>query len=435
MNDKPKILFFIGVDWFFYSHFLDRALAAKAAGYEVVVVTGVTRSNDPLATHGIKLIGIPLKRRSLNPLGLLQNLRQLIGVLKQEQPAIVHLIAIKPIIIGSIACRVVGINRIVNAVVGLGFAFTSDRIAARVMRTVLSGLFRLVLNHKNTKTVFENKDDLNDFVNKGWVKQENAVLIRGAGVDTAYFKPETSAVGLVGVADGAKTLVPQDTITAQPMAEPVVMLLSRMLWDKGVGEFVAAARLLKSSSDTKHMTFVLVGDPDEDNRGTIGRDQLLAWQDEGVVQWWGYHENVREVLKRATVSCLPSYREGLPKSLLESLAMGLPCIATDVPGCREAVVDGVNGFLVSAKDSISLAQVIKRLIDSPELVERFGQASRQMAVDQFSKEIVNEQTLALYRDLMSPPSPQSTQPPQPPQPPTSPETLQPPQPPQPPITP
>jgi len=233
LSKPTKILFFIGVDWFFYSHFLDRAIAAKTAGYDVVVVTGLTRADNPLADHNIKLIGIALKRRSLHPIELWRNLIDFIRVLRQERPDIVHLIALKPIIIGSIACRFVGIKRMVNAVVGLGFAFTSDRLTARVMRAVLSGLFHLVLGHKHTKTVFENKDDLNDFVKKGWVRTQNAVLIRGAGVDTDYFKPDAIAPACA---------------SSEQASGPTVMLLSRMLWDKGVGEFVQAARLLKRSS-------------------------------------------------------------------------------------------------------------------------------------------------------------------------------------------
>ena len=181
---------------------------------------------------------------------------------------------------------------------------------------------------------------------------------------------------------------------------PIVILLSRMLWDKGIGEFVEAARQLSRNHGEQTTRFVLVGDPDLDNRGAITKAQLQTWQTEGVIEWWGFRPDVENVLSQATVSCLPSYREGLPKSLLESLAMGLPCVATDVPGCREAVVDGVNGLLVPARDSVALANAIDCLVNNDVLRDRFGKASRQMAVEQFSKAIVNEQTLALY-DQMS----------------------------------
>ena len=380
VSTPPKLLYFIGVDWFFYSHFLDRAIAAKAAGFDVVVVTGLTRSDDPLAQYGIKLIGIPFERRSLNPIGLMRNLVDIIRVLKQEKPDIVHQIALKPILIGSIACRLLGIKRVISAVVGLGFAFSSDKATARVIRRVLSVMFRVVLDKQHAKTVFENTDDRDYFVAQGWVREESAILIRGAGVDIQRFNP----VRHLSKSEGP----------------PIVMLLSRMLWDKGIREFVQAAKLLRQTHGDSYARFVLVGDPDDDNRGAIPRAQLLSWQQDGVIEWWGFKTDVENTLAQASISCLPSYREGLPKSLLESLAMGLPCIATDVPGCREAVVDGVNGILVPPRDAQALANAIAHLIHNPALSSTFGEASRQMAVNAFSNEVVNQQTLNLYTQVL-----------------------------------
>ena len=376
-SSAPKLFYFIGVDWFFYSHFLDRAIAAKKAGYNVVVLTGVTRPDDPLAEHGVKLIGIPFERRSLNPIGLVRNLVDVIRILKQEKPDIVHQIALKPILIGSIACRLLGIKRVISAVVGLGFAFSSERGSARVVRRLLSVLFRVVLDKQHSKTVFENTDDRDYFLEQGWVKEEGAVLIRGAGVDTERFNPELREI-------------------FSDSKPPIVMLLSRMLWDKGIGEFVEAARQLRLRHGDQYARFVLVGDPDDDNRGAISRDQLSSWHEEGVIEWWGFRPDVENILAQATISCLPSYREGLPKSLLESLAMGLPCVATDVPGCREAVLDHVNGLLVPARDSQALALAIDRLLRDPDLRAQFGKASRQMALAEFSCETVAKETLDLY---------------------------------------
>lgn len=396
VTSRTKLLYFIGVDWFFYSHFLDRAIAAKEAGYDVVVLTGITRDDDLLSQHGIKLIGIPIERRSLNPIGLIRNLVDVTRVLKQEKPDIVHQIALKPILVGSIACRLLRIKRVISAVVGLGFAFSSEKGSAQIVRRMLSFLFGLVLDKRHSKTVFENSDDRDYFINQGWVNQENAVLIRGAGVDTERFTPnlrETFAH------DEQQQSGLDETQSLPDRNLPIVMLLSRMLWDKGVGEFVEAARQLQNGKP--YARFVLVGDPDDDNRGAISRDQLAAWQQEGVIEWWGFKPDVENILAQATISCLPSYREGLPKSLLESIAMGLPCIATDVPGCREAVIDGVNGFLVPARNSTALAASIKLLLQDVELQKKFGKASRQLAVENFSREIVNEQTCALYRQVLN----------------------------------
>ena len=374
-----KLLYFIGVAWFFYSHFLDRALAAKKAGYDVVVLTSLTRAENSLEAHGIKVIGIQFARRSVHPIRFLKNLIDVIRVFRTEKPDIIHQIALKPILIGSLAARWLGIKRVINAVVGLGFAFSSRTRAARIARWFLLMFFEGVFKSPQARVVFENGDDLAYFVQKGWVNQQGTVLIRGAGVDTEYFTPRH--------------------LGASP---PVVMLLSRMLWDKGVGEFVVAARILQAKYGKQYAQFILVGDPDEDNRGAIAREQLQAWQDEGFIQWWGYRKDVRGALEQASISCLPSYREGLPKSLLESIAMGLPCVATDVPGCREAVVDGVNGFLVPPRDPLALSKAIERLLSDPDLMQQFGQASRNMAVEQFSSKLINDQTLDLYRSLMPP---------------------------------
>jgi len=397
----PKLLYFIGVDWFFYSHFLDRAIAAKKAGYDVTVLTGTTRDDDPLAKNGIKLIAIPFERRSLNPLSVIRNLMDVIRVLRQEKPDIVHQIALKPILIGSVACRVLRIRRVVSAVVGLGFAFSSDTVGAKVIRKLLAVMFNFVLDKRHAKIVFENTDDRDYFLQQGWVKEEGAVLIRGAGVDIDRFSPERldDAIHyqetIQSCIDGSGAIA---TAPERNVSVPIVMLLSRMLWDKGIGEFVEAARTLTRQHGKHYAQFVLVGDPDDDNRGAIDREQLLAWQQEGIVQWWGYKSDVENVLAKATISCLPSYREGLPKSLLESLAMGLPCIATDVPGCREAVKEGINGLLVPPRDAAALANAIERLLCDSDLRNQFGRNSRQIAVDEFSAEIVNEKTLRIYRE-------------------------------------
>ena len=380
-----KLLYFIGVDWFFYSHFLDRAIAAKNAGYDVVVLTRPTGDDKEIAANGIRVIGIPFARRSINPIRFFKNLRDVIRVLRTEQPDIIHQVALKPILLGSIAARWVGVKRVINAVVGLGFAFSSSSLIAKVARLFLLLIFKRIFKSPDSRVVFENEDDRQYFIRQGWVSPAGAVLIRGAGVDIQRFSPRCREVN-----------------------PPVIMLLSRMLWDKGVGEFVAASRILQASNGMRYARFILVGDPDEDNRGAITLEQLQVWQQDGFIEWWGYREDVAGILQQATIACLPSYREGLPKSLLESIAMGLPCVATDVPGCREAVVHGVNGFLVPPREPLALAHAIERLLNTPDLLTQFGQASRKMAVEQFSSELISGQTLELYRSLMPPTSSPST---------------------------
>jgi glycosyltransferase involved in cell wall biosynthesis len=412
VSRSTKLLYFIGVDWFFYSHFLDRAIAAKDAGYDVVVLTKVTREDSRLAHHNIKLLNIDFSRRSLNPMVFMRSLREVIRVFRSEKPDIVHLVALKPILMGSLAAKFVKNVNIVNAVVGLGYAFSSRTRSARVARFVLSSLFKWVFKTPGAKTVFENVDDRDYFLRNRWVCSQTAVLIRGAGVDTERFRPGIQPIDEVPggmtsdeTTDKANSFQPQedgvlDTLSGSGATErPIVLLLSRMLWDKGVGEFVQAAEHLQRLRGDGYARFVLVGDTDAENRGAIEAEQLLKWQSAGLIQWWGFRADVENVLSLATISCLPSYREGLPKSLLESMAVGLPCVATDVPGCREAVVHGVNGLLVPARDSRALASAIDQLLQAPQLRKQYGEASRQMTLDYFSKDIVNRQTLELYAEL------------------------------------
>lgn len=377
-NQRPKLLYFIGVDWFFLSHFLDRAVAAQQYGFDVVVLTKITGDLSAFKHHGIKVVHIEFARRSIHPKYLIPNLKKIIEVFRQENPDIIQQVALKPILLGSIAARWLGIQRIVNAVVGMGFAYTSNTRLNSIIRRLLSILFYLILDKRNAKFVFENADDMSFFLSKGWVTKCGATLIRGAGVDVQQFQPSA--------------------LQADP---PIVVLLSRMLWDKGIQEFVEAARIIKRKNATCQVRFVLVGDTDDDNRGSIPREVLLSWQAEGAIEWWGFRSDVANVLGQSTISCLPSYREGLPKSLLESLAVGLPCVATDVPGCREAVKHGVNGFLVPPKDPKNLAAAIDALLGNAQLIKQFGLASRKMAENVFSTTLVNHQTIILYQQLLN----------------------------------
>jgi glycosyltransferase involved in cell wall biosynthesis len=390
---SKRLLYFVAIDWFFYSHFLDRAIAAKKAGYDVTVVTASTQEKDLLSQHEIRLITIPFSRSSLSPIRFILSLINVVKVYRSERPDIVHQIALKPILIGTLAARIVGIKRVINSVVGLGYTFTSETLSARSARFFLSIFFRWIFKKRLTRIVFENIDDLNYFVERKWINIEDALVIRGAGIDTSRFSPKHYSDKLSNK-DYCKSL------DQKSISIPIVMLLSRMLWDKGIGEFVESARIIRQIHGDAFARFVLVGDHDDENRASVGLDQLQSWKNEGYVEWWGFRPDVEKVLAKATISCLPSYREGLPKSLLESLSMGLPCVTTDVPGCRETVVHGHNGFLVPPRDSIALARAIEQLINSPNLIEKFGLESRRIAINQFSSEIINKSTIDLYNEIV-----------------------------------
>lgn len=370
-----KILFFVTEDWFFCSHFLERAVAARAAGFEVLVLTHAGSDLERIAKAGVRPIPLQMDRRSINPVAAFLTLCRVMAVYRTERPVLVHHIALKPILLGSLAARSLGIRHIVNAVVGMGYAFTSTRVLARILRPILTYSLKLLLNPPGSRVVFENGDDLRAFVASGQVRSETAVLIRGAGVDPGAFR------------------------TTRPMASsPVVVLVARMLWDKGIGEFVEAARILKSAGTDAR--FVLIGDVDTGNRAAIERSTLQLWREQGIVEWWGFRSDIPTVLELADIACLPSYREGLPKSLLEAMAAGLACVTTDVPGCREAVRNEDNGLLVPARDAKALASALKRLIADPELRMRMGRRGRERVENEFSTQQVVSQTLSLYEEML-----------------------------------
>ena len=375
-RERPKLIFFVTVDWFFCSHFLSRAVAAREAGYEVLVLTDVDRYGEMVCAAGLRLLPLPISRSSLNPVGALLTLLRLVSIYIRERPDLIHNVALKPILLGGMAARVAGFRRVVNAVVGGGYAFTSQHPLARMLRPLVTIGLKLLLNPCGSRVIFENGDDLNSFSEAGLVRRADSVLIRGAGVDPNQFQ--------------------LNRVISSPS---LVVLVARLLWDKGIGEFVAAARILRQRG--VQARFVIVGDVDPENRACIDSATLEAWRSEGVVELWGFRSDMPRVLAEATIACLPSYREGLPKSLLEAMAAGLPCVTTDVPGCREAVRDGDNGLLVPAREASTLADALETLLRNPDLAKRMGERGRQRLENEFSAQHVNESTLALYREMLA----------------------------------
>lgn len=353
---------------------MERAKAAQEAGYEVAVLTHVDHHGAAIEEAGLRLIPLSIDRRSLNPLLALKTLHQLLRVLRKEKPDLLHQVALKPILLGGLAARIIGIKRVVNAVVGGGYAFTSQVSLMRALRPFIKLALRMLLNPPGSKVVFENQDDLSAFVLAGHVRAQDAILIKGAGVDANLFQPRP-------VRD----------------SPPLVLVTARLLWDKGIGEFVAAARLLRRQGISAR--FALVGDVDPGNRACIDTSIIDAWKAEGVVELWGFRQDMPKVLAEADIACLPSYREGLPKALLEAMAAGLPCVATDVPGCREAVRHAHNGLLVPPRNHEALAEALRQLIENPDLRQEMGQRGIAMVITEFSSPIICGQTLEVYESL------------------------------------
>jgi len=373
---RSHLLYFVTEDWFFCSHFMERAVAAQQAGYDVTILTHVKDCGDKIRDAGLSLAPLDIQRKSLNPIREISTIIQIARIYSREQPQLVHQFALKPIIYGAIAARLAGINRCVNAPLGMGFVFSSSSLLARILRPAVRIALSLLLNPAGSKVVFENADDFEEAIEDGLVCRQTAVLIRGAGVDTDGFWPGSEPPGI-----------------------PKVVLVSRMLWEKGIGEFVEAARSLRERGVVAR--FLLVGAPDLENPAAISPAQLGSWHQEGAVEWLGHRTDIAEILSDCHVFCLPSgYREGLPKSILEALAAGLPVVTTDVPGCREAVSHGDNGLLVPSRNPEALADALTTLIQNPSLRRRMGANGRLRAEQEFASPLVCEATLVLYREML-----------------------------------
>lgn len=362
-------------DWFFASHFINRAIAARQAGWRVVLLTRVSSFQPQIAAAGIEVIALPFDRKRLNPLAELGFALKLAGIYRRLKPDLVHHVALKPIIVGGIAARLAGVKAVLNAPVGLGFVYSSDKLLAKLLKPFVTLALRMTLCPPNSKVVFENPDDMEIMLQSRMILPGREVLIRGAGVnmDEFFSMPE-------------------------PAGPVRVILIARMIREKGIAVFVEAARMLRGQAE-----FVLVGAPDPGNPNSATEAQLRGWEAQGLVQWLGPRRDVADLLRAAHIACQPStYREGLPKSALEAAACGRPLVTTNVPGCREAVVDGQTGFLVPPRDAQALAAALKKLIDDPELRARFGAAGRERTAQNFADAVVCEKTLLVYEALMQP---------------------------------
>lgn len=354
------------------SHFFERATAAQAAGYDVFVVARQNVSAEKIKSQGFHFIPIAFSRRSLNIISEIRVILSLLAIYQEVQPDIVHHVASKPILYGTLAAKLSGVINVVNAIVGMGYVFTSNDLKARLLKPLVSALYRFLMNPKGSKVVFENGDDLAALVKSGIVHEADAVLIRGAGVDVEKFRPHASS---------------SDRI-------PNVTLVARMLKDKGVYEFVAAAKIINANK--VKAKFILVGSSDDENPSSISTEMLKSWDGQFGVEWWGWRDDVISVLEQTDIACLPSYREGLPKSLLEAASVGLPIVTTDTTGCREVVINDFNGYLVPVKNVEILASALNSLIDNPSLRLAMGHSGRDLVIKEFSSIRVNSETLFLY---------------------------------------
>jgi glycosyltransferase involved in cell wall biosynthesis len=373
-----KVLFFANTEWYLYNFRLPLAKYLRSHGFEVVMLSPVGPYGPLLEAEGFRWIGVDMNRRSLNPARELALIRRISAVYTAEKPDIVHHFTIKCVVYGSLIARWNGIRNRVNAVTGMGYVFSDDGYKARLLRPLVRNLIRAALGGEGSRLILQNKDDLAAFVAAELASREHTHLIRGSGVDTSRFKPVD--------ADRERRVMR-------------VLLASRLLWEKGIQEYVEAANLIKA--EKLPIEFLLAGSPDPGNPGSVAPAQLAKWQEAGAVHYLGHVSDMPRLLADIDVAVLPSYREGVPRSLLEAAACGLPIITTDVPGCREVVQHGVNGFLIPPRNAPALAASIRRLYERPEERVRMGRAGRDTVLSDFDQQIVFEKTYAVYQDLLS----------------------------------
>ena len=383
MNNDFKnldVTFFISEDWYFCSHRLPIAQSIIEGGGKVALITHVDQCGEQIRKEGIRLIPLKrFKRRIQSPLSEFLSLLEIIRIYRKESPRLVHQVALKPIVYGTIAARLVGVKSIVNAFAGMGFLFISENSRRAVEQRILSLIFRLLFKIPNVRLILQNDYDLEMLLKHRVINRDRAAIIRGSGVNLQTFRS-----------------VPE------PPGKPLVILPSRMLWDKGVGEFVEAVKHLNNGR--KIARFVLVGAPDPDNPRSIAPACIQKWVDKGLVEWWGNRRDMPHVYAQSHIVCLPSYREGLPKVLLEAAACRRAIVTSHTVGCSDVVKNGVNGLLVPSRNATALADAISYLLTHPEIRKRMGFKGRDMVERNFSQEKSVNETISLYQLISNQPS-------------------------------
>lgn len=383
MTAPRKIVLFANTDWYLFNFRRSLALALRDEGYDVLLVSPPGDYGVRLRALGLRWLPLRMDRRSVNPLRESALLLRFAGLLRREQPALLHNFTIKCAAYGSLAARLAHVPARINSVDGLGYVFASDERKARLLRPVVRALLRSALHGRRAQLILQNPDDKAAFEHFRLADPGCVDLIPGAGVDCTRYTPHDAPA-------------PRDD------PRPCVLLAARLLWEKGIAEYAEAARVLKAQG--RQVRFLLAGTPDAGNPAAVPKATLRGWVDEGVLEWLGHVADMRKLYASVDIVALPSYyREGLPTALTEAAACGLPLITTDMPGCREVVTDGEDGLLIPPRDAAALAHAVARLLDSPALARRLGAAARAKALAVFDERIIIRRTLDVYRRLLARP--------------------------------
>jgi glycosyltransferase involved in cell wall biosynthesis len=367
-----KIFMFANTDWYLFNFRLPLVKRLIELGHEVTVLSPKGLFQSRLREEGVRCLTISLERTGQFGRSDIKGFYQLLRIYGREKPDVVHHFTIKAVIYGMIAAKIARIPFQINAITGMGYLFTGEKARSSLTRKVVVLCLQKLLSGKNCRTVVQNQDDQAALLNLGISRTESLSLIPGSGVNLEKFAP---------------TVV-------QKTGNVKILMASRILIDKGVREYVAAARkILALRADVE---FLLAGTPDPGNPSAIGIEEIETWRDTKGFEYLNYVENMKELLDSIDIAVLPSYREGLPRSLLEASACQLPCVTSDVPGCHDVVNNGVTGYLVEPKKAGELALAMEKLIDDPDLRKRMGLAARERVASLFSEKMVIDKTLEIY---------------------------------------
>lgn len=376
-----KVLLFANTDWYLFNFRRSLAEALRAEGHEVVLASPPGPYGSRLEALGFEWAIVPLTRRSLNPIRELHFIGWMARLLKSGGFDLIHGFTIKCAVYGALAARLAGVQARVGALAGMGHVFTSHDLASRALRPVVRSLVRLALGGRGGRLVVQNPDDFRLAIDARLLRPDFIHLIPGSGVDCVRFSPNDSP--RAGSTDFR------------------VLLPARLLWTKGIAEFVGAARQLHNVGSFR---FLLAGQPDEGNPASVPEPSIQKWVSDGTLEWLGHVDDMATLFRSVDLVVLPSYREGLPKGLIEAAASGIPLITTDVPGCREVVQHGVNGLLVPPRDEERLVEAIVRLQSDPALRLRLGREARRKALQEYDDSIIVLRTMTMYRELFAAPS-------------------------------
>ena len=369
-----KILFICNEDWFFISHRLPIGIEALNKGYEVHVASNLTGSHRQLLENKFKVHKLNIDRCKINLLNSLKLIFEILKLLKEVKPNIIHAITIKPVLFTGIALKFYKKAALVASISGLGYVFIPKDIYLKIIKIFVKISYKFALSHKRKKVIFQNKNDSSLITKICKLKSSEKTLINGSGVDLEFYKP-----------------LEKDINTNE------ILFASRLLITKGILEFIESAKELND----KKYKFIIAGKLDFENPDCISIEQLRKWESDNYIKYLGEAENVRDLIRKSKIVVLPSYYgEGLPKILIEAAACGKPVITTNHPGCRDAILPNKTGLLIPIKNSKELSIAINKLFESPKLYKSMSKEARKLAIRKFDIKMVIKSHMEIYSELM-----------------------------------